>query len=118
VYRALVELDKRVVQVNKEVLTRTRDEGALAEEIADVRVGLNERWKDLVFVAALATHALVKVPDASDSRPPSLQITGEQRKTLMQKLEKEFGASIKGGMKAGQPALMWKSIDDPASRPR
>ena len=80
------------------------------------------------MVAAIATtHALVATPGSPREKLSTLKITGQHRKALADKIEREFGRDVRGGLKAGQIPLVgaaatlydfvsntdWKSSDSP-----
>jgi len=121
-YRALIKADKEILSLIKATLDDGAGNikaGALAEKIADLRLMINETWKTLLVATVAATHALVKEPATDQEKLSSLRLTAQQRETIAQKLEKEFGLALKGGVKAGQSsllgsaALLYAFVSDP-----
>ena len=106
-YQRLAELEKETVTLLKSMADNGADRlspGDLAEKMADLRLRKSQEWEELPMQVPSVTFALVRVPDTK-SKLSSLVITAHQRKTIMQKLEKEFGPTIKGGVKEGQDAV-------------
>jgi hypothetical protein len=85
----------------------------------------SQTWKSLPNATVAATHAMVVTPARPTEPPSRLHLTEAQRREIASALEKAFGPSARGGMKAGQPALhrsaailhefvsdqRWKSLD-------
>lgn len=101
--------------------------GDFLEKVADISLKRNESWKLFAQCAtAAARWGLLDYPDGPNALPRGLALTRDQRQTLIRRLEKEFGTSIRKGPQAGQSSLevtaavlhqflsdqKWKSRDD------
>jgi hypothetical protein len=59
------------------------------------------------MIAAIATtYVLVALPVDQQEKLSTLTITGQERKILADKIEREFGQEVRGGLKAGQIPLV------------
>lgn len=102
VYESVIALDKETVAL----LKRLADDGAekispgdLAEKMADIRLRKEESWNGISLVLVAVTQTLVsKIPDGN-GKISSLRITTQQRKTITQKLEDNFGPAVKSPVK-------------------
>jgi hypothetical protein len=128
IYQKLAELNEETVILLKSMADEGADRispGDLAEKMADLRLRKSQEWEELPKEVLSVEFALVsRVPDTK-GKISSLVITAQQRKTIIQKLEKDFGPTIKGGVKEGQDAVVttaamfytwlnagWKSSDN------
>jgi hypothetical protein len=67
--------------------------------MADIRLRKEESWNGISLVLVAVTQTLVsKVPDGN-GKISSLRITTQQRKTITQKLEDNFGLAVKSPVK-------------------
>lgn len=99
--------------------------GAAMDRLTTLGVRSDDVWKLLPLAIVSSTYSLPKF----DGQNPTgrFRITSSQRRELMQSLEKQFGASVRQGMRAGQHALdgaagvlyqfladrKWRSADEP-----
>ena len=70
-----------------------------------MRLKKNEAWKLLFASSAAATYGLCDFPDDPNEGLRSLALTKDQRRILIEKLEKEFGTSIRKGPQAGHSSV-------------
>jgi hypothetical protein len=110
IFDGLIRLDDDLVNLTKSVLDNTGkpnwSEGEFAEKLAEIRVAIDETWKALAGAAVLATYVLVQMPAGKEEKLSSLRIKSQDRKSLLQKLEREFGPAVQSGLKGGQHALL------------
>jgi len=125
-YSQLAEIDRHMLSEMRASLDGpAQPAGAAADRISDLTVRKNQVWKLLPMAAVAVTHAIVVVPDKPSERIGRLYLTEAQRREIASELEKTFGPGVRGGMKAGQSALLgsaaalhgfvsdrqWKSFD-------
>jgi hypothetical protein len=125
-YSQLAEIDRQMLSdIRASLDGPAQPTGAAADRISELTVRKNQVWKLLPMAAVAATHAIVIVPDKSNERLSRLHLTEAQRREIASELERAFGPGVRGGMKAGQSALLgsaavlhgfvsdrqWKSFD-------
>jgi hypothetical protein len=126
VYSQLAEIDQQMLADIRATLDGSpQPSGASADRTSNLGVRKNQAWKLLPMATVAATHAIVVAPDKPNERLSRLHLTEAQRREIASELEKAFGPGVRGGMKAGQSALLgsaavlhgfvsdrqWKSFD-------
>ena len=108
-FRQLMGLDERLVGFIKEILdgkVQAGQMGSFAERLAERRIQLDQTWRILLAATTALTHALVQAPPNPADKLSTLRLTGQQRKLLAERLERDFGPQVRSGLKAGQIPLV------------
>lgn len=112
VYESVIDLDKETVALLKTIIGDGAgiSPGDLAEKMADIRLRRSEQWDTISLMILGITGALTSnVPD-SKGKMSSLRITTQQRKTITQKLERDFGSAVKGPEQDDQDAILRTAV--------
>jgi hypothetical protein len=72
--------------------------------MAEIRVAKQNALKTLTAVIIAGMYAFVSFEDGQATG--RLRITSIQRNALAKEIERKFGLNVRGGIKAGQPAVL------------
>ena len=105
-YGALIQLDDQKMQLVQSVLDGRLTRGNLPGRLDRGRAQTEETWRTLISATVMGTFALVQPPEREDDRVSTLRISDPQRKTLAERLEKDFGAVVREEAKRGETPLV------------
>jgi len=99
-FRSLSDKEKESIELLKRYAANPTPD--LSEQMADLRLQRANIWEELPLAVIGVTFALASDQQDSKGKLSSLTITSQQRRAIMEALEKTFGPVVKGGLKDGQ----------------
>jgi len=104
-FLVLIDENKKLIALLTSIADGSgpRGTGSLANSMSDIQLRMDQSWKLLINASIASTYAVLRPDEESDKM--RLNITEQQKRVLMQRLEAAFGPSIKSGLKAGQLPL-------------
>lgn len=109
IYSTLLMLDEELLRLQVKVMDSppgTINMGEMVDHFSKVGAAKNNTWKQLVSVAAMVSHTLVKPPGDPNARATTLNLTTTQRNLLLSYLRQMLGPDVTQGLMAGQPAFL------------
>ena len=105
-YGALIQLDDQKRQMIQSVLDGRLTRAILAERLNRRLPQVEETWRTLISATVMGTFALVVPPAQEDAQVSRLRISGQQRKEIADRLDREFGSVVKEPSKRGEAPLV------------
>jgi hypothetical protein len=105
-YGALIQLDEQKRELIQSVLDGRLTRANMVERLNRGRARTEETWRMLISATVMGTFALVLPPEREDYRVSRLRISDPQRKTLAERLEKDFGPVAREAAKRGETPLV------------
>lgn len=102
-YGALIQLDDQKRQLLQSVLDGKLTREDLTKRLARGLAQTRETWRVLLSATVMGTFALVEPPEREEEKVSRLRISDAQRKSLAEKIEKDFGAVLREKAKRGEP---------------
>jgi len=105
-YGALIQMDDQKMQLVQSVLDGSLPRGNLADRLERGRARTEETWRTLISATVMGTFALVQPPEREEDTVSTLRISEQQRTTIAERLENDFGAVVREEAQRGETPLV------------
>jgi hypothetical protein len=105
-YNELIKLGQAKIDLMQSVIDGKLSGNDLTERFARSRPQTDETWRLLLSSTVMATFTLVQPPAREEEEVSTLLITAQERATLTEKLQNDFGAALQDGTDRGQPPIV------------